>query len=850
MQNFNRLFTFAFLMCLCVTVIQAQYVTSSADDGTDGTLRKEIADTPDGGLITIGDMVEQISLTEEILIDKDLTIAGSSAVTVLDADFNGRVFNILEAAVVLSDLELKNGTATDGGAIYLTNSSLSATNVLIDNCVADGASGSGGGIYVSEGSLLILSDCLFTNNVANRAGGAIEVNTTSSYLAMELTNVNFMNNNAGVSPAMAAPGNGGAIHITGPANSTITGTEVSANVAASEGGGFWNGTGFMLLTDANIMENVASGAGADNGGGGLFNAGGTLVVMSSTIMDNIADGASGSGGGILNDMGSLSVNGCTISGNMAMRAGGGIEDNSMAGATLILDEVDLLNNTLGDAPGNGGGLHITGPGDSEITGGTVSGNTAASEGGGLWNGSGVMTVEGTLITENIASGAGADNGGGGLFNNGGTLMIMEGTIVSMNLADGASGSGGGLLSTDGMVTINGVEFTGNAANRAGGAIEIINGDMSVYDSIFDANDVNGSAGTPAPGNGGAFHLTGMVSEILFENCSFTNNIAGREGGAVWNQSGSVLNVTSCILDSNSAMGEGTDDGGGAAFNNGGITVISASTLSNNTAAAAGGAVHDITSSQTIIQNSTLSGNSAMTFGGAVYNAGEMIQVDASTIAFNMADRGAGLAAMNPISIRSTIVANNVAITDGTDIMGMVSSDGFNIIGDDDLGLLDGVSMNTDLLNMDPMLDVLADNGGATWTHALLPTSPAYNAGDPMDMSLDQIGQSVFMDVRDIGAFEAQTVLTSIDDEPIISNTSEFNLYPNPAVDRVFLRLPESLAANTAQIEVFDAATAKRIASVTISNGQNYLSLDNYPAGTYILSLRTNEEVLRQKLIVQ
>ena len=56
-----------------------------------------------------------------------------------------------------------------------------------------------------------------------------------------------------------------------------------------------------------------------------------------------------------------------------------------------------------------------------------------------------MTVRGTLVDDNEASGADADQGGGGLYNDGGFLIINPGTIVSNNRASGASGSGGGVL---------------------------------------------------------------------------------------------------------------------------------------------------------------------------------------------------------------------------------------------------------------------------------------------------------------------------------------------------------------------------------------------------------------------
>ena len=136
----------------------------------------------------------------------------------------------------------------------------------------------------------------------------------------------------------------------------------------------------------------------------------------------------------------MEITGTTISGNRANRAGGGIEATADSSTTLL--NVALNQNNVGvspatAAPGNGGGLHITGNGSAEITGGTVNGNVAASEGGGLWNGSGTMTVDGTVIDGNAASGDDADNGGGGIFNVGGTLVVSDATIQN-NVADGAS----------------------------------------------------------------------------------------------------------------------------------------------------------------------------------------------------------------------------------------------------------------------------------------------------------------------------------------------------------------------------------------------------------------------------
>ena len=136
----------------------------------------------------------------------------------------------------------------------------------------------------------------------------------------------------------------------------------------------------------------------------------------------------GSGGGVFNNAGTVTIRSSQVTENEAERAGGGIEDRNGTGTSITLIDVTLNDNvTFGTDPtaqGNGGGLHVTGSGSVSISGGTVNRNAADLEGGGLWNGTGTLTISnGTMIDSNVAHGAAANDGGGGIFNNGGTLMI-------------------------------------------------------------------------------------------------------------------------------------------------------------------------------------------------------------------------------------------------------------------------------------------------------------------------------------------------------------------------------------------------------------------------------------------
>ncbi len=560
--------------------------------------------------------------------------------------------------------EARGDDATDGGgAIFNNGGTVEISNATISNNIADGSSGSGGGLLNLDG-MLTVSNTLIAGNESNRAGGGIEATAASTTM---LTNVTLDGNVTGV---VAAPGNGGAFHITGAGNATIVGGSVVNNIAALEGGGLWNGSGLMTVEGTLIDANVANGSALDDGGGGVFNNGGTVEISNATISNNVADGELGSGGGVFNFGGSLTVSNTTISGNESNRAGGGIE--ATAASTTALTNVTLDGNVTGvvAAPGNGGGLHITGAGNATIIGGSVVNNLAALEGGGLWNGSGLMTVDGTFIDSNVANGAGADDGGGGLFNNGGTLEILNATI-SNNIADGLSGSGGGLLSLSGDVTIDSSIWIANGANRAGGAIEVIDGTLEINASDFVANDVGGLAGAANPGNGGAIHTSGN-NAVTITGGTFNGNIAGREGGGVWIQNAGSLLATDVTFIGNIANGAALDDGGGAVFNNGGVITLVSPTMTGNTALGAsgsGGAILNLGGSVTV-DSGFISGNSASRAGGGIEdNAGQLALIDVSltgNVTGSAPGNGGGLhiTGASTVNINGGDVSSNVAANEG------------------------------------------------------------------------------------------------------------------------------------------------------------------------------------------
>jgi len=118
------------------------------------------------------------------------------------------------------------------------------------------------------------------------------------------------------------------------------------------------------------------------------------------------------------------------------------------------------------------------------------------------------------------------------------------------------------------------------------------------------------------------------------------------------------------------------------------------------------------------------------FGGGIWNYGATMTVTNSTISANSAPTGGDIMidVQGAANIEDTILnAGASGVTIFTSNASTVTSLGYNLASDNGGGYLTGPG---DQINTDPMLGPLQDNGGPTFTHALLPGSPAINAGDP------------------------------------------------------------------------------------------------------------------------
>ena len=230
-----------------------------------------------------------------------------------------------------------------------------------------------------------------------------------------------------------------------------------------------------------------------------------------------------------------------------------------------------------------------------------------------------------------------------------------------------------------------------------------------------------------------------AGSVILRNCSVNYNGAFGAGGILNHGS---LAMTNCTLAGNEAYySDGPQPGGG--MMNYGYAALQNTTVSGNTATPGG-------------------------IGAGIWNVGTVVLLN-STVVSNSVGRsdcydpskGAGIWNSGTVQSRNSIIAGNFGVylpcpLEGPDFAGNLDTLGHNLIQNSS-GWTNVGTGTGDLVGFDPMLGPFQDNGGPTWTHALLPGSPAIDAGDPTGAPADdQRGVPRPQGVAvDIGAFEYQ-----------------------------------------------------------------------------------------------
>lgn len=353
-------------------------------------------------------------------------------------------FDFTDAHVTISNLSIAAAfDDSDGGAIHVMSDSATDTLVVTINEVEISGStvtGAGNGAGVNATGNVVVIDSHFSLNVASDRGGAI-------YADGDVTVSNsFFYGNAAES--------GGAIYATG-----------SVSISSSEFGEVGGTT-----DDWNI---------ADNNGGVAYVEGPTLTVTNSTFGGNYADN---NGGVFYVEETTVRISGSTFTGNYADDESGGVIHAEQAGELIT------------------------------VTNSTFIGNNAYSgDGGALSSNNGHVSVVNSIFTNNDAE-------YGAIAVDGGSVTVNR---VTMSQSDAAE-EGGAIWSGINLTVVNS-RFIDSYADGYGGAIYVDQGIVTITGSLFEGN-ATGS-------EGGAIYLNECSVSRILRN-TFLENYADESGGAI------------------------------------------------------------------------------------------------------------------------------------------------------------------------------------------------------------------------------------------------------------------------------------------------------------------------------
>lgn len=367
------------------------------------------------------------------------------------------------------------------------------------------------------------------------------------------------------------------------------------------------------------------------------------------------------------------------------------------------------------------------------------------------DGAGNVTLRNMTLTNGRSPAIGETRGGAILLDSNNSF-VLDNLVISNS---DATGDGGAILHAQGNLSITDTQIQGNTSTASGGGLfSNSTGTVSITNSVIDGNQA-------ADKGGGVFRANSLdIGDSTISGNQTTN--AEGYGGGLYFMNGD-LTISGTTISGNSTAGTNADGGG----------VMSDTSLASET---------------TTIINSTISGNTSAGRGGGLFNRDGATILSSVTVTGNSATQGSGIASYGDgatqTTVQGSIVAGNTGAGGDVDFTVPNTNSfvtlGYNLIGTGNaIGGFDGTGDTTGVT--DPLLDVLADNGGPTFTHGLLANSPAIDSGDPaFDAQLvptDQRGLArVANNIVDIGAFElaldtGQPTISDIADQVVAEGTA-------------------------------------------------------------------------------
>ncbi|MCA9232087.1 MAG: hypothetical protein KDA57_15670 [Planctomycetales bacterium] len=716
----------------------------------------------------------------------DMVVTGNTATTTAN-DAGGGIYNLGNLTIVGSTVTgdmAPNGSAR-GGGIWSDNTVTISDSTLSGNFAADG----GGGIWNQNGTLTIANTTL-TGNSADGGGALFSTGGTTSISHSTIT----------ANTAIVA--SGGGIYVGGGAL-TLSHSLVSGNTAAAGNEINRTGTAVVTLNDYNLF-----GDSSQTTTQAIYStfAGATDILATSdgtnpTALTSILNTT-------LADNGGPTLTHALVAGSPAINAGDPAfttppdYDQRGAGFPRVVNVVDIgaiesLSNLIvdtlaeeSDGDYSVGDLSLreavelanTNPGADTITFAVTGQIDIASQ---LPTITDAVTITGpgaALLT--IDAGDGTDNtfntgDGYRIFNiDDGTGALIDVEISGLTLTGGdVAGDGGAIFNRENL-TINNSTVSGNSATNAGGGL---------------SNNTSGTVtvtGNTISGNTAGYQGAGInnAGTAIITSSTISGNYGSAYGGGIWS-SNSLTITNSTIADNSANFGSGMQVAVG-------IADVTSSTISGNMASSGGGIYID--GGALTVTNSTISGNSATSLGGGIRVDGGTVSVSKSTITGNTAGlSGGGIHTYRGDTTLSHNLISGNSSASGSEIFfdkvtGTISVDDYNLIGDSSkttaqalfavaAGATDitATSDGTNPTALASILDTtLADNGGPTLTHALVPGSPAIDAGDPAAVA--GVGDVPLYDQRgigfgrvkngriEIGAFESEPPSADFDSDGFIT----------------------------------------------------------------------------------
>ncbi|MET0229558.1 MAG: choice-of-anchor Q domain-containing protein [Rhodanobacteraceae bacterium] len=413
----------------------------------------------------------------------------------------------------------------------------------------------------------------------------------------------------------------------------------------------------------------------------------------------------------------LQVSNCDDDGAGSLRAAvaAAVSGDTIDFAALGCSTITLTTGYIAVAQDD---LAIEGPGAGSLTiDAAYASGVMRHTGAGTLSISGLTLANGTHTTDTEAS-------LGGCLYSAANLEVVD-SVVTACTAHGTNVNDafGGAIYAYGNLVLRSAVVSGSRAYASavayGGGV-FVHGDLDAQTSAFNYNGAQGVPVLNSHGGGAIVHgATRLDATTFYYNSAY-------EVGGLWTYG--PVTIENSLFAHNGAKlvaGMRAEDGGSAP-----TATIANSTFAYNISHERIGALSMLISAT--ITNTTIAKNDAFGGFGGVFFGGDSLELE------------------------STIIATN---TEGGTPSDLTVYGSPTITGANNLVIETSATLPPDTITDDPLLDVLADNGGPTLAMALLPGSPAIDAGNNVAaLATDQRGAGFARHVgrrTDIGAFEVQ-----------------------------------------------------------------------------------------------